>query len=411
MPRLSILAVRTCFSGVLAVDVQELIISADGHVDETEAFWDRVPETLRDRARPSYEEGPDGVFYTGLGQKMLLPADLLTGRTEEDREREFRDDESGGTDLALRRANQASDGVHAEVIFPNDLLMLGSLHDPDVNFGLARAYNDWVLELFSPASLRCLPVGLIPTDHIEGAVAEAERCLAAGFRSLMVPCANAWLPYDLLVYEPLWSLVEEAGVPLNFHVFTGNVFFSSDFATLDGMTTEQFEARRAAAEAHTFEFRSERLSTTVLGMAAGMSPIVHLTGGGVLERHPNLRFVITEAEAGWLAWTLHAMDAMQDRRRLGLEKLPMKASDYFRRQGAVTFSDDPIALANTEFTGTDCLMWANDYPHDEGTYPSSEKFRVEVRVRVSEAEAHAIFAGNAARIYGFDLDALAAEAS
>jgi predicted TIM-barrel fold metal-dependent hydrolase len=342
---------------------------------------------------------------------MLLPADLLTGRTEEDREREFRDDESGGTDLALRRANQASDGVHAEVIFPNDLLMLGSLHDPDVNFGLARAYNDWVLELFSPASLRCLPVGLIPTDHIEGAVAEAERCLAAGFRSLMVPCANAWLPYDLLVYEPLWSLVEEAGVPLNFHVFTGNVFFSSDFATLDGMTTEQFEARRAAAEAHTFEFRSERLSTTVLGMAAGMSPIVHLTGGGVLERHPNLRFVITEAEAGWLAWTLHAMDAMQDRRRLGLEKLPMKASDYFRRQGAVTFSDDPIALANTEFTGTDCLMWANDYPHDEGTYPSSEKFRVEVRVRVSEAEAHAIFAGNAARIYGFDLDALAAEAS
>jgi len=399
------------FLGVPAVDVQDLIISADGHVDETEAFWNRVPETLRDRARPSYEEGPDGVFYTGLGQKMLLPADLLAGRTEEDRQREFRDDESGGTDLALRRANQASDGVHAEVIFPNDLLMLGSLHDPEVNFGLARAYNDWVLELFSPASLRCLPVGLIPTDHIEGAVAEAERCLAAGFRSLMVPCANAWLPYDLAVYEPLWSLVEEAGVPLNFHVFTGNVFFSSDFATLDGMTTEQFEARRAAAEPHTFEFRSERLSTTVLGMAAGMSPIVHLTGGGVLERHPNLRFVISEAEAGWLAWTLHAMDAMQDRRRLGLAKLPMKASDYFRRQGAVTFSDDPIALGNTEFTGTDCLMWANDYPHDEGTYPSSEKFRAEVRVRVSEAEAHAIFAGNAARIYGFDLNALAAEAS
>jgi hypothetical protein len=29
---------------------------------------------------------------------------------------------------------------------------------------------------------------------------------------------------------------------------------------------------------------------------------------------------------------------------------------------------------------------------------------------VSEAEAHAIFRGNAARIYGFDLDALAREA-
>ena len=116
------------------------------------------------------------------------------------------------------------------------------------------------------------------------------------------------------------------------------------------------------------------------------------------------------AEAGWLGWVLHAMDAMQDRRSLGLETLSMRASDYFRRQGALTFSDDPIALRNIEFTGTECLMWGNDFPHDEGTYPNSEKFRAEVRASVSEAEAHAIFAGNAARVYGFDLEALAREA-
>jgi len=393
------------------VESQDLIISADSHVDETEAFWNRVPEPLRERARPTYEERPEGVFYTVLGQKMLIPRDVFTGRSDEDRQREFRSDTSGGTDLALRRDNQTADGVHAEVIFPNDLLALGGLHDPEMNFALARIYNDWVGELFAPASARCLPVALVPTDHIEGAVAEAERCLAAGFRSLMVPCANAWLPYDLPVYEPLWSLVEEAGVPLNFHVFTGNVFFSADFATVDEMTNEQFAARCAAAAPHTPEHRIERLSTTVLGMAAGMSPIVHLTGAGVLERHPDLRFVVTEAEAGWLGWVLHAMDAMQDRRRLGLETLPMKASDYFRRQGAVTFSDDPIALRNIEFTGTECLMWGNDYPHDEGTYPRSEKFRAEIRACVSEAEAHALFAGNAARIYGFDLEALAREAN
>jgi predicted TIM-barrel fold metal-dependent hydrolase len=389
------------------VGVNDLIISADGHVDETEAFWERVPPALRERAGPHYEERSEGAFYTVLGQTTVQSPDVFTGRTDEDREREFRDEPSGGTDLALRRANQLADGVHAEVIFPNDLLGLGGLHDPEMNFGLARVYNDWVRELFAPDPVRCLPVGLVPTDHVEGAVAEAERCLAAGFRSLMVPCANAWLPYDLPVYEPLWSLIEEAGVPLNFHVFTGNVFFSAEFATFDGMTTEQFEARRTAAAAHTPEHRIERLSTTVLGMAAGMSPVVHLVGSGVLERHPGLRFVITEAEAGWLAWALHAMDAMQDRRRLGLQALPMKASDYFLRQGAATFSDDPIALHNIDFTGADCLMWGNDYPHDEGTYPRSKKFRTEIRARVTEGQARAIFGGNAARVYGFDLDALA----
>ena len=109
-------------SGGTAVDAQDLIISADGHVDETEAFWERVPEPLRERARPTYEERPEGVFYTVLGQEMLIPRDVFTGRSDEDRQREFRSDASGGTDLALRRANQTADGVHAEVIFPNDLL-------------------------------------------------------------------------------------------------------------------------------------------------------------------------------------------------------------------------------------------------------------------------------------------------
>jgi hypothetical protein len=94
-------------------------------------------------------------------------------------------------------------------------------------------------------------------------------------------------------------------VVLNFHVFTGNVFFGTDFASVDGMSVEEFAMRRESARVT--EERMERLSTTVIGMAAGMGPIVHLTGGGVLERHPRLKFVITEAEAGWLAWTLHAM--------------------------------------------------------------------------------------------------------
>ena len=390
---------------------QEIVISADGHVQETDAMWERVPEPLRSQCAPSIETHPEGILYHSLKKSELMATGVLDGSNEEDRQREFRSDPSGGTDLDLRRAHQEADGVHAEVIFPNDLLELGSRHDPEMNFTLARAYNEWVAEVFAPASARCLPVALVPTDEIDGAIQEAERCLRAGFRSLMLPCANAWLPYDRPVYEPLWSLIEEAGVPINFHVFTGSVSFGADFATVEGMSDADFSARRLAASPYVAEYRMESLATTVVGMAAGMSPIVHLTGGGVLERHPDLRFIITEAEAGWLAWTLQAMDSMQDRRRLGLQTLPMKASAYFLRQGAITFSDDPVALSNIEFTGTDCLMWGNDYPHDEGTYPRSEESRLAIRKSVSPSQADAIFRDNAARIYGFELDALGQEAN
>ena len=81
---------------------------------------------------------------------------------------------------------------------------------------------------------------IIPVDDIALAVAEAERCLKLGFRTLMLPCSYPWRPYDRPDYEPLWGLVEESGVPLNFHVFTGNVFIGTDFASIEHMTAGDF---------------------------------------------------------------------------------------------------------------------------------------------------------------------------
>ncbi len=104
------------------------------------------------------------------------------------------------------------------------------------------------------------------------------------------------------------------------------------------------------------------------------------------------------------------MDAMQERRGLGLAELSLRPSEYFKRQGAVTITDDLVALNNLEFTGTHTIMWGNDYPHDEGTFPHSERHRDQIRASTSPENAKKILCGNAARIYDFDLDALAAVA-
>ncbi len=380
------------------------IISADGHVSESPDMWERIPEQFRSVAMTRVKRRDDGfITLTLMGNDIVVPPPAVE-MDEELRAKEFRNDPTGGRDLAVRTQKQLLDGVHAEVVFPNTLLCLGNRPEVDLNLAVSKAYNDWVYEVFAPEPERYVAAAFVPVDDIAVAVQEAERCIHKGFRTLMVPCSYPWRPYDRPEYTPLWSLIEEAGIVLNFHVFTGNVFFGTDFASVDGMSVEEFAMRRESA-AVTQE-RMERLSTTVIGMAAGMGPIVHLTGGGVLERHPKLKFVITEAEAGWLGWTLHAMDAMQHRRRLGLNTLKMRASDYFRRQGAVTITDDPIALNNLEITGTDCIMWGNDYPHDEGTYPASQAHRNAIVAATTPAQARGIFAGNAARIYGFDLKAI-----
>ncbi len=75
---------------------------------------------------------------------------------------------------------------------------------------------------------------------------------------------------------------------------------------------------------------------------------------------------------------------------------------------SVTITDDAVALNNVEFTGVDCLVWGNDYPHDEGTYPNSRTQIDEIEKKLGPKDARKVLCGNAARIFGFDLDYLAA---
>ena len=53
------------------------------------------------------------------------------------------------------------------------------------------------------------------------------------------------------------------------------------------------------------------------------------------------------------------------------------------------------------------MLWGNDYPHDEGTWPESHASINAIRECLGDA-ADKVLYGNAADLYGFDLDYLAA---
>ena len=67
---------------------------------------------------------------------------------------------------------------------------------------------------------------------------------------------------------------------------------------------------------------------------------------------------------------------------------------------------DPVAVHNRSITGVECLLWGNDYPHPEGTWPHSIDAVHEQFVGVARDDVLAMVAGNAARVFGFDLSAL-----
>ena len=63
-------------------------------------------------------------------------------------------------------------------------------------------------------------------------------------------------------------------------------------------------------------------------------------------------------------------------------------------------------LAGIEAIGVDKIMWGNDYPHYEGTFPYNlESLRLTFD-KVPEEHRRKILGLNAAEVYGFDIDRL-----
>ena len=107
-----------------------------------------------------------------------------------------------------------------------------------------------------------------------------------------------------------------------------------------------------------------------------------------------------ECGIGWLAFVLQTLDQMQQKRHMWVQpRLELRASEYLRRQGALTFTDDEVGVRNRDLTGVECLMWGNDYPHDEGTFPHSQEAIERTFVGVSQADRYQMLVGNAARFY------------
>lgn len=142
--------------------------------------------------------------------------------------------------------------------------------------------------------------------------------------------------------------------------------------------------------------------------------IASIVGSGVLATHPGLQIVCVEANAGWLASLMEAMDygwaGMVGAERVDLPTMswqarwpyPLLPSDYIRRQVKVTFQDESAPLKFLPVTGTEPLMWGSDFPHPEGTWPHSREITQKLFNGTPEVVKRAILGENLAKLYGIE---------
>ena len=371
-------------------------ISADCHIDfpwlPADLFTANASSAMKDRM-PYVVEGPDGPYWTtkkgaglglvgGLGssgqkyvpgQNQRVDVMASTGL--------FADGRKGirrPADPELRIADMERDGVDAEVMFG----ILGAatrLADHEAAPEMFRIYNDWLVDFCGHHPDRQVGLACLPYGDIEAAVAEAYRVAKRGLRGLELSCSWEMEPMWHPMWEPLWRAVNDVNLPLHFHTFPSLPQSVRDRQT--GLT------RRAA------------FFTSVAGFQMNLVNILAaVIGAGVLERYPNIRISFGESGIGWIPYALDRMDfEWEDRFR---DLMPMKPSEYWKRQCRATFQFDRIGARLVEDIGVETLMWGSDYPHPDGVWPESSRYIEEQFAGLPADIVHKITCENAAKFYG-----------
>ncbi len=311
-------------------------------------------------------------------------------------------------DNEMRNGQQEDDGVVGEIIFPNTVppffpgfvLFATPPTAEEYEHRLAgiRAHNRWLVDFCADFPERRAGIGQIFVNDIDDAIADVrfvkEHNLRGGILLPPVPPDATWLkPYNHPDYDRLWAECEALEVPVNCHGGVGAPqYLPHPSSALIQMSELAHYSRR---------------------------PLLFMMLSGVFERFPKLRFVMTEQGCAWIPPLLAQLDdtlsRVRDKGAIGELRfkpehiLPKSASEYFRQNVwlGVSFPGRADAKAAKETVGLDHFMWGSDYPHDEGTYPYTREHLRQVFSDWDEPDMRKILAENAARLYGFDLDALA----
>jgi predicted TIM-barrel fold metal-dependent hydrolase len=172
--------------------------------------------------------------------------------------------------------------------------------------------------------------------------------------------------------EPLWEALDELGLAVVAHHNFGGADQGRSHP-LPGQGDEKPLSIEGAVDLATFAW----LLTCDLPLPTiPILTIEQLFLGGVLDRHPNLRFHFAESGIGWLPYWLEQLDDRYDRHRFWAGvNLPLQPSDYVRRHFTFSFQEDHAGVALRHSIGIDNICWASDFPHSVGDWPHSRETR------------------------------------
>jgi predicted TIM-barrel fold metal-dependent hydrolase len=375
-------------------------VSADSHlVEPPGVFIDRIIGDLADRAPRVVED--DGTDWWIVEGARALPAYYparagdrfeMVSKTRPDyapiplemKKTFYTDVRAGAYQPDAWLADNAADGVLGGVISPSmTVLFLSLIPDPRLMTAVCRAYSDYALEFGADYPGRMRMLGLLNVDDVDEAAGELQRLKNKGAAGVLIPVKPpADRPYSGAEYEPLWAAAQELDIPITLHTATNRNIGDQmrHLGSAAGMINDpDYQVRMALAD-------------------------IIMTG--VFERFPKLKIVSAEHEGGWLPFFMMRMDwhYVNNFRLLGGTRFSdgRLPSDYVRSNIWLSFIEDHTLMRARESIGVDRLLWGNDFPHAEATFPRSASILKRIFDDVPDSDRIKMTWTNVIEFYDFD---------
>jgi hypothetical protein len=360
------------------------IIDVDAHHSEM-ASWKEVVQHLEDPillhyaeefqgrtgGAPGLSNHMPGLRYQDIGGRIRHQQKLAEPVPESDEHR----------DVTLVRRSMEAMGIDYQVLFPGNMLQLGTHPQPNVEAQLALAYNRFVCERILPADERIKSLLYLP-------LAEPEMCLRiirefADHPSVMgfMVTSVRFKPVHHNSYIPIYRELEERGLPLAFHAGPN---WSDDYMK----QLDRFISMHA-------------ISFVLCSLVHLTNWIVH----GLPERFPKLKTIWIESGLAWIPFLMQRLDSaylMRQSEAPLLKKLP---SEYMQD---MFYTCQPIETSNMALTEAALkamkaetqLLYASDWPHWDFNPPST----IYDLPFLDEQAKRNILGENAAKLFGLDVN-------
>ena len=286
-------------------------------------------------------------------------------------------------------------GFKKQLVFPTHSLHMPfspSSKIPDkVRYGGARAHNRHMAD-FCSIDDRLMGVAAIPLENPALALEEVQWSVDNGLEAMWVPHRLAGERSPTHVdFNPIWSLLQEAQVPVVFHVGGNPLQLTSGWSNTGRGVTKDWMGGGENVRARDAAVLHQGIETFISMMVLD----------GVLEDFPDLKFASVELGAGWVPEMLVRLDHVHkaysrvDERLRGFKRTP---SEQIRQQfGFTPFVFEDVGRLIDQ-SNDDLYLFSSDYPHTEGGRDPIARFE-SCMTQVPQASVDKFNSGNFLRVF------------